>query len=516
LQSDISTPTGLCRSSSGPLPNKEWAACFLWYTTSMEGTSKLTDEHFYKFFQCPHWIWYDIYADSSKRREVSPLLNIIQRGKMHDGAARIGAHKQFEELKPEQYADLEEAYLATLNLMRQGKNIYHGVLMTEDWVGMPDLLEARPGKSSLGDWSYVVYDVQRNLDLKDDQKFPLVFYSLILEKIQGTRPREAFVIDPEGHERPFLVDDFMGQFNTTREQIEQILAGQKPPPFLKSGCKRTPWYSLCLEGAEGCNDVSLVYRLSQADQRRLYGLSIHTVSELAAADADTLRAQLEDWPYDKIVRLQNQAQVLMAGTPRVLRHADLPTAATEIYFDIESDPTRDVDYLLGILTRDVASGKVTYESLVAEQPEQEKMIWDQFLDRLATWDDFVVYHYAYYERMVFDRLALRHGASATLTAKFHHHAIDLHAKTIESVVLPLYFYTLKDVAQYIGYRWHNPNAGGAESVVWYDQWLTTKDRTHLNDIIRYNEDDVRATLQLRDWLATLKPSKTRERLEEEN
>ena len=24
---------------------------------------KLTAEHFYKFFQCPHWIWYDIYED---------------------------------------------------------------------------------------------------------------------------------------------------------------------------------------------------------------------------------------------------------------------------------------------------------------------------------------------------------------------------------------------------------------------------------------------------------------------
>lgn len=478
-----------------------------------EQKQKLTASHFYKFFQCPHWIWYDIYADSSRKREISPLLEIIHKGTVQDGASTLCAHKKFEELKPEQCRDLEEAYLATLALMRQGKNIYHGVLMTEDWVGMPDLLEARPGKSKLGDWQYVAYDVQRSLDLKDEQKFPLVFYSLILEKIQGVLPKEAYVINPQGGERGFLVDDFVDQFHVTRQEIERILAGDKPAPFLKSSCRRTPWYSLCLEGAEGCNDVSLIYRLSQADQRRLYGLGIHTVSDLAAADGDDLRAKLEDWQYDKIVRFQNQARVLMSGEPMILSKSEFPEVATEIYFDIESDPIRDTDYLLGMLMRDTSTGAVRYERLLAEKPDDEKSVWNKFLDVLAGWDDFAIYHYAFYEKMVFDRLTLRHGAPSALVQKFHEHAVDLHQKTVDSVVLPLYFYTLKDVAQFLGYAWSDPEAGGAESVAWYDQWLRTGDRAYLDRIIRYNEDDVRATMLLRDWLSGQKPHKSREKLD---
>ncbi len=480
----------------------------------MEQKQRLSATHFYKFFQCPHWIWYDIYADSSKRNEVSPLLDIIYKGKMQDAVGSLGAHKKFEELKPEQYRDLEEAYLATLELMKQGKNIYHGVLMTEDWVGMPDLLEARPGHSSLGDFQYVAYDVQRNLELKDEHKFPLVFYSLILEKIQGVRPAEAFVIDPQGHERSFLVGDFITQFHTTRQDIERILAGDKPAPFLKSSCKRTPWYSLCLEGTEGCNDVSLIYRLSQSDQRRLYGIGIHTVAELAAADGDDLRGKLEDWQYDKIVRFQNQARVLMSGEPMIIRKGTFPEVATEIYFDIESDPTRDVDYLLGMLIRDTASGAVTYEKLIAEKPEDESVVWGKFLDKLAGWENFAIYHYAFYEKMVFDRLALRHGVPQLLAQKFHEHSVDLHQKTIDSVVLPLYFYTLKDVAKYLGYAWSDSEAGGAESVVWYDTWLRSGDRASLDRIVKYNEDDVRATMLLRDWLISQKPHKAREKLDE--
>lgn len=484
------------------------------YTADMEQKHKLTAEHFYKFFQCPHWIWYDIYGDSSQKREPSPLLDIIHKGKMPDTAGALRPHKKFEELKPEQYRDLEEAYLATLELMKQGKNIYHGVLMTEDWVGMPDLLEARSGKSNLGDFQYVVYDVQRSLDLKDEQKFPLVFYSLILEQIQGVRPAEAYVINPQGNERSFIVGDFVEQFHATRQEIERILEGEKPAPFLKSSCKRTPWYSLCLDGAHGCSDVSLVYRLSQADQRRLYGMGIHTVAELAAADGDDMRLKLEDWPYDKIVRFQNQARVLVTNEPIVLRKSEFPSVATEIYFDIESDPIRDADYLFGILLHTPANGATRYEHVISERPEDEAIAWKKFLDKLAGWEDFAIYHYASYEKMVFDRLVVRYGAPSALVQKFNEHAIDLHQKTLDAVVLPLYFYTLKDVAKYLGYTWDDPEAGGAESVAWYDKWIRTGDHALIDRLLRYNEDDVRATLLLKHWLESQKPTKRRESLDE--
>ncbi|HXK37132.1 MAG TPA: TM0106 family RecB-like putative nuclease, partial [Candidatus Paceibacterota bacterium] len=130
------------------------------------------------------------------------------------------------------------------------------------------------------------------------------------------------------------------------------------------------------------------------------------------------------------------------------------------------------------------------------------------------WQDFAIYHYAFYERAVFDRLTLRHGASPELAAKFHGAAIDLHQRTIDAVVLPLYFYTLKDVAKYAGYTWSDPEAGGAESVVWYDSWLKSKDPVWLQRLRQYNEDDVRATMLLKDWLSGLKPHKKKDRTEE--
>lgn len=473
----------------------------------------LTAEHFYKFFQCPHWIWYDLYGDQSKKGNVPPLMEMIYKGGLKHERQAL-ASRQFEEIKPELYQDLEEAYMATLELMKQGKNIYHGVLMDKHWVGIPDLLEARPGKSKLGDHYYVVYDIKSGKDIRDEYKFQLAFYTLILEQIQGVRPTEAFIINGDGEDRSFLVEDFLDYFHLNRTKIEAILDGQKPAPFLKSGCKQSPWYSICLSDTEGCNDISLIYRLSQADQKRFYDAGIHTVQDLASADIDDLYPQFRDWNYDKLLRFYNQAQVLMSHEPKFLRKPQFPKVKHEIYFDIESDPTEDIHYMFGILIKSSDKKEPEYKYFWAKDKADEKRIWNEFLDFIDGLDDFVIYHYAFYEKEVFKRLGNAYGVSLDLDTKFREHTIDLQYSVMQSVVLPLYFYSLKDIARFIGFQWKAEDAGGAESVVWYNDWLTTQDKKIKDKIIQYNKDDVLATMHVKEWLEHQKPMLSREKLSE--
>lgn len=473
---------------------------------------KLTAEHFYQFFQCPHWIWYDLYEDQQKRKAVPPLMRMIyEDGLKHEKT--IIKSRQFDEVPENITRDLDEAFLATVELMKKGRNIYHGVLMDEHWVGIPDLLERRPigelglpsVRSKFGDYYYVVYDIKSGKEIRDEYKFQLVFYSLILERVQGVRPREAYIINGDGEERSFSIDGWLNYFHLTRESIEKILAGEKPPPFLKSGCKRTPWYSLCLSETEGCRDVSLIYRLSQLDQKDLYALNLKTIDDLARANIDDLRSQLPSWNFDKLVRFHNQAQSLVNNEPLVLKHTTWPKVKTEVYFDIESDPTQNLDYLLGFLVKDTATGQETYTPLFANEPEEEKKIWQEFLVQLDQWKDFVIYHFAFYERQVFDRLALRYGAPVQLMAKFKNSVIDLHTAVTRAVILPLYFYSLKDVGRYLGFQWRAEDAGGAESIVWYNQWKEGQQEKLKQKIIAYNEDDVRATLHIKEWLEKQRP-----------
>ena len=76
----------------------------------MENKPKLFADHFYKFFRCPHWIWYDIYGDATKRKSTPPIIDLIYKGKMAGASDKLREHKKFEEIKPELYRDIEEAF----------------------------------------------------------------------------------------------------------------------------------------------------------------------------------------------------------------------------------------------------------------------------------------------------------------------------------------------------------------------------------------------------------------------
>lgn len=482
---------------------------------------KLTAEHFYKFFQCPHWIWFDIYGDQQKKKTVPPLMQMIYENGLRHETEMIKSRK-FEELPTPLTQDLDEAFLATMELMKKGKNIYHGVLMDEHWVGIPDLLEAKPmselklknAHSRFGDYYYAVYDIKSGKEIKDEYKFQLAFYSLILERIQGILPPLAYIINGEGEETPFAVKDFLEQFHLVREEIERILDGEKPPPFLKSGCKRTPWYSLCSSETESCRDVSLIYRLNQADQRQLYGLGIKTIDDFAKTNLESLREHLPSWSFDKLVRFHNQAHSLVANEAIILKRPDFPEVGTEVYFDMESDPTQNIDYLFGVLIKNKQTGQEEYRCFLAGQKSEEEQQWREFLKLIDGLNDFIIYHYAFYEKRVFDRLTAHYGAPMEIVEKFKNHAIDLLRLVTETAILPLYFYSLKDVARYIGFNWQAEDAGGAQSVVWYNQWKDTGDKAILQKIIDYNKDDVVATARVKEWLEKQRPKMTREILPE--
>lgn len=482
----------------------------------------LKSEHFYKFFLCPHWIWYDIYEDQKKHKHIPPILEMLYSGKIREPDSVLPV-QEFTEIKPELHQDLDEAFLATVELMKQGKNIYRPVLMDGHWVGEPDFIERRPiaelkvidssAKSAFGDWYYVAYDIRNDPELRDEYKFPLVFASLILEKIQGARPQDAYIINADGEARSFLIDPFLDKFQLTLKEIEKVLEGEKPPPFIKGGCKRSPWFAICEEETKGCEDISLIHGISQRDQRDLYDLGIKTVSQLAKAEISFLQEGLEGWNYDKLIRVRNQAEVLISGQPLIIQHYNFPEVENEIYFDVESDPTRGIDCLLGLLIK--KGRKTEFKYFLAKGKEDEKKIWEDFLKFLAGLENFVIYHYGYFEKHVLKRFEKRYGAPSDLMKKFRENSLDLYNIATGSVIMPVYFYSLKDIAGFIGYKWNDQGAGGGEPLTWYDQWLETGKKDFLNKLIKYNEDDVRATLTIKEWLEKQKPRVQKEVLPEE-
>ena len=81
--------------------------------------------------------------------------------------------------------------------------------------------------------------------------------------------------------------------------------------------------------------------------------------------------------------------------------------------------------------------------------------------------------------------------------------VDLK-KNVDALIWPADSLGLKKVAPLAGFSWRDEDAGGDNSILWYELAVTSHDeaerRAMSEKLLRYNEDDVLATKVLREWL----------------
>ncbi|HEX9659897.1 MAG TPA: ribonuclease H-like domain-containing protein, partial [Rhodothermales bacterium] len=68
---------------------------------------------------------------------------------------------------------------------------------------------------------------------------------------------------------------------------------------------------------------------------------------------------------------------------------------------------------------------------------------------------------------------------------------------------PTWDFSIKTLAQYLGFTWRDTHPSGAASIEWFHRWVETRDPAIRQQVIEYNEDDCRAMRILRDALDNL-------------
>lgn len=451
---------------------------------------------FFKYAACPHWLYFDEYGDPKKKASETRFSEMLrERGLVHEREMVAG-----RELVEPQGRTPRARFRDTLRLMREGADlIYHGQLLADGLSGEPDLLEKRTDRrSDLGEYHYVAIDIKSAERLTDAHRYQLTCYADLLQRLQGIRPMEGYILNGSGVTLSFAVDEFWPQYETALDDMRLILAGHQPSPHLSAGCKQSPWFDQCISLAEGSGDIALLYNVRRKVLDVLREHGVRTVEDAAAMDIAWLSSVSPRLSRTDLDRVRLQARALLEGRHFVREPVTFPETGTEIFFDIEGDPLRTVEYLFGFLVRE--NRKERYEHLLAESPEDEGRMWQEalaWMERLS--DDFTVYHFGTYEISRLDILEHKYGGAAALD-RFRSRMIDLNEAVKSSVVFPLYFYGLKYLGAHIGFRRSTEIGTGAESVAFYEEWLESGDRDRLQAIIRYNRDDVEETRALKDWL----------------
>ncbi|MBW4620043.1 MAG: TM0106 family RecB-like putative nuclease [Cyanosarcina radialis HA8281-LM2] len=373
-------------------------------------------------------------------------------------------------------------------------------------VSYPDLLVKEPGKSIFGDWLYVPIDIHLGKRPKPEYQIVAAYHAYLLGFLQGTLPEKAWLILREKGAYRVELERSLPQMQAILEEyLQTIVQQQEPEVFIsRQLCSLCPWLGSCYPIAKSQQHLSLIPGVTPSRYQVLQKLGLTTLESLAQADPSSLEPDLERTVAEQLVR---QAKSIWQQEPIAKPHTAfdlariLPTAPIELYFDIEAQPDLNLDYLLGVLVVDRQAQTETFYPLLAEQPADEAAIWQQFLDLVGTDPEVPIFHFSPYEAETIKRLAKLYRTPASQTRALLSRFVDVHQRITSMVTLPIESYSLKAIASWLNFQWRDAEASGAQCICWYDEWLRTSDRSRLDAIARYNEDDCHATYRIKDWLA---------------
>ncbi len=452
----------------------------------------ITEHTFYQYLKCPSWVAHDARAE---HKEDALRQRLQEDGLLPEVERKILARRNVVEIVAE---DIDQATVRTVEEMKKGTaTIYRGVLAVGHFLARPDILERVEGKSSFGDYYYIACDIKRSRHLKEEFKLQGCFYADVLDLVQGAKPVQGYVMRPSGEVESYLLEEFETRYRLTLDSIKRILDGVEEPHFLTSDCKQSPWFHACKAQAASCDDLSRLNRIWRSEAKELASAGFLRVTDLANIHPDLLAAKVKGIPHERLNFLHLQAKSFVTGKPHIMQKVDLPAGNTALILDIESDPLRDAHYLFGVLFVDGKEER--FHSFLAKDPNDEKQVWEDFVRFAKDYVGVPIYHYGWAEIDVFRSLAKKYGTSPEVIADFEERSVDLLLRLREAVIFPLSFYSLKDIAQHLGFRWRHEDASGLNSVLWYEEWLKSGNEDALKDVVEYNEDDVRATWFLREW-----------------
>jgi uncharacterized protein len=480
-------------------------------------TMLITDDLLLYYKRCQRRVFLDVYSDPAERDPEQDFLLKLRQDSWAYRQAIFDASPHQSPKYPR--GDWEAGAQATLKLMQQGvEQISQGVLLRQTTQGItllsrPDLLVKQPGSSHLGDWLYVPTLIKLGKRPKPEYQIVAAFTAHLLEDVQGVLPNTAQLILRRQDAYSVSLERWVPLMQeVVSDCTETLLQQQEPEVFIsRQKCSLCHWYSSCYGIAKAKQHISLLPGVTPSRYRDLQVLGVTTIESLAQSTISLLEPVVgNEVALDLVQQAQSNVQnraILRqrdgeeTQTTQLFTHTEtLPTASVELYFDIEAEPELNLDYLLGVLVIDYRSDTETFYPLFAKYPSDEALIWEQFLDLVSLYPDAPIFHFSDYEVETIKRLAKLYQTPQPQLQRLLSQFVDVHWYVMNTATLPVESYSLKHLARWIGFEWRDAGITGSQCVCLYNQWLETSDRSVLDVILRYNEDDCRATYYLKNWL----------------
>lgn len=490
---------------------------------------QVTASMLYDLLQCPYRVKLDSTADVGKRDQVNAFVQMLwEKGSQYEREVMEGLQKEYLDLSIYALAEKERK---TNEAMKAGVPlIYSARIQYGELLGDPDLLRYEND-------GYVAIDIKSGAGLSgtgEDLSKPkktygvqLALYTDILERKDLSPGRYGYIWDihgeevlydfqnPLGPKTPMSLWDYYLETLTTATLI--VTDKEETRPAYSSGvCKLCYWYSHCMSELEARDDLTLIPELGRS-KRDVMSSEIATTSDLATLDiAPFIRGKKTVFPGigpAMLSKFSDRSKLIKSDNPQPYfkTPVEFPNHKTELFFDIEVDPMRDLCYLHGFIERyndDISGEKFVYFYAEDTSQEAEKSAFQASYEYMKEHLPCAIYYYSKYERTIYRKLQQKYPQVCT--------ALDIEALFDPAFAIDLYFdvvlkhtewptkdYSIKTLARFLGFNWRDIDPSGAASIEWFDQWVKTNDLAIKDRILKYNEDDCIATRVLLDGLKGL-------------
>lgn len=432
-----------------------------------------------------------------------------------------------------QYKDMSDGNLAdrarrTKDAVAQGVPVIYQGALRAAFPGSRDIVSGIPDFMIRDGESYRIRDCKLARSVGNGRHteidLQLQTYGWLFEKTFAKPPSalEAYLGDRTIASTPYRGEESaLGEIARIRE-----LSVREDEPYDPVGwtkCGACPFRARCWSMAEKAHEVSVIYGVDKGTARALRDNGITTYDQLLERmDAKALAKLKRQWgPRTQKVgrqaaRILAQARALAEKKVVRLGSLNLPRGARFVMFDLEGIPPQyeelDKVYLWGAQVYGAGSSIGPYRPAVAGfGADGDKAGWERFLagarEIMEENGEVPFIHWHDYEKnkllMYIDRYGDPEGTAARVLGA----CFDLLPVVRDSLALPVPSYSLKAIEGLAGFKRTMKEYGGDWSIGRYIRAVENKDeaerRSIMEEILRYNEEDLKATWVVFQWVKGL-------------
>jgi len=457
--------------------------------------------------------------------EPDPYQEVLKElGRRHEDRHR----QTLEPLLDLSSGPMSERMLATRNALREGyPRIYQPVLTADapfdsdtQTTGIPDFLL----RESEG---YVVRDCKtsRRINDKDHREIleQLDLYGWLLEANTGRPPVRLEVLAGDGTMHVLEYRRGAQAHETllkAQDIIDHGLAGYEPVGWSK--CQTCAYRQHCWIEAVEAKDPAVVYGVDQGTANTMHEVGVRDFRQLAERFTLDSLANTRKPRGRQLIRIGDKAaasilahaSALATNRIHVLKRPEIPASDSYVMFDLEGLPPQLDDtekiYLWGMQVFGKKPG-ICLQAVADFGPDGDRNGWNRFLGNAAAvfrdHGDIPFVHWFRYEKDHVKKYIDRYGDPDGGAARVLANLCDLLVVTQESVVLPTYSYSIKQVEKLAGFKRTLEESGGAWSMAQYIKAVETEDaqlrKDVMDKILLYNREDLEATWAVLQWLKSL-------------